>query len=301
MRFSFRHTLPLYAILLQCVCIIFIGCSGKSSDVIPENRFIDLMADMQLAEAYADNNPDGRDIMTRRNELAKSVLSGYGVTQDQIDSTLSWYGKNIDKYSELYEKVDKRIAEKRAAIEKDGKPVQEISGDDLWPYSRHGFISSLGANDGWILSIRHPEIKKGDRLTWTMKPDNMTKQFNGVLGVEYEDGSSEAVNTQISMSNIVELTLQTDSGKNVERIYGSVLLKTKPERPVFVDSISLRRIPYDSLEYSRYRYQRKYGIMIPSKKEKKDTVESKEKKDSVVSEKTMIRRNPKMRRDEISR
>lgn len=301
MRFLSLHTSPLSAILLLCLCNILFGCSGKPRDVIPENRFVDLMADMQLAEAYADNNPDGRDIMTRRNELAKRVMSGYGVTQDEIDSTLLWYGKNIDKYSELYEKVDKRISEKRAAMEKDSKPMQEISGDDLWPYSRHGFITNLGANDGWILSIKHPDIQKGDRLIWTMKPGNMTNNYNGVLGVEYEDGSSEAVNFSNSMSNILELALQTDTGKIVERIYGTILLKSKPDRPVFVDSIALRHTPYDSLEYSRYRYQRKYGIMIPSKKEKKDTVESIEKRDSLDSEKKMIRQNPKLNSDEVSR
>lgn len=275
MRFRSRNTLSLFAgFLLLPACVILYGCSGNSRDVIPENQLVDLMADMQLAEAYADNNPDGRDIMTRRNELAERVMAGYGVTQDQIDSTLLWYGKNIDKYSELYDKVDKRIMEKQASIEKNGKPVLDMSGDDLWPYSRHGFISSLGSSDGWVLSIRHPELSKGDRLIWTMRPDNEMRPFNGVLGVEYEDGTAEAVNSSNSSGNVIELTLQTDTGKKVERIYGTLLLKTKPDRPIFLDSIALRRTPFDSLEYSRYRYQRKYGIMLPVRKEKKDTVKS---------------------------
>ncbi len=284
MKLCSRHIISLYAgISLISAGILIAGCSGKSGDRIPEGRLVDLMADMQLAEAYADNNPDGRDLMSRRNDLARRVMAGYGVTQEQIDTTLMWYGKNIDKYSELYEKVDKRIMEKQAALEKNGKPVQEVTGDDLWPYSRHGFISSLGSTDGWVISLKHPELTKGDRLIWTLHPDGEMRPFNGVLGVEYEDGSSEAVNTSISPGNVVEMTLQTDTGKKVERIYGTLILKTKPDRPVFVDSIALRRTPYDSLEYARYRYQRKYGIMMPAKKEKKDTATNKEKKDLVVN------------------
>ena len=45
--------------------------------------------------------------------------------------------------------------------------------------------------------------------------------------------------------------------------------------PLFADSITLRRISFDSLEYKKYRNQKKYGVASPR------VIKTKEQEDSI--------------------
>lgn len=242
--------------------LIASGCSGKK-EVLSEKEMVNLIVDLKLAEAYANNNMGGPDISQKREELAKSVLAAHNVTQEQLDSTLGWYGKNLDKYAELYEKVDKRMLAKRKKLMKDDAArVEELSGDNLWPYAKNGIISPLGNNDGWVISINDPGINQGERIMWTVHMKDQSIPLSGVLGVEYEDGTSEANSTFFTNRQKIELTLQVDTGRIVKRLYGSMRLKTNEIQPVFADSISILKLPYDSLEFSKYRAQKRYGYPI---------------------------------------
>lgn len=256
------------------------GCRKRPDGVLSDKEMIDLMADMQLAESYSDYEYSGPNLRDYRNGLAESVLLQHGVSREELDSTLSWYGRNLDDYSNLFEKVDKRITEKRKVSLKTDGPDEEVQGDMLWPYTQNGVISNLGNSDGWVVSIPAPGLEKGDMLEWTMHlplPANLV----GVLGVDYEDGTGEAVSSNFSSRMSMDLRLQTDTGKTVDRIYGTMRLKDDLKTAVFVDSIKLRRLPFDSLEFSKYRNQKRYGI--PVRFSKKD-----EKKDSVLADKIVV-------------
>lgn len=254
---------------------ILLGCSDKPKGTLSEKEMVRLMADMQLAEAYSDMEYMGSDSQERREQLAKSVLAEHDVTQEELDSTLSWYGRNLDDYTELFKKVDKEIVARRKKIMKtDSRDEVSEQADMLWPYAKNGTLSSLGTSDGWIISVDEPGLTKGDMVEWKMHLDKVVS-ITGVLGVDYTDGTSEAVTNVISGRPAVELRLQTDTSKNVRRLYGTLRLKDKDRMPLFADSISLRRLPFDSLEFRKYRNQKKYGIparKMPKIEEKKDSV-----------------------------
>lgn len=253
--------------------ILLAGCRKRPEGVLSDKEMTELMADMQLAESYSDYEYSGPNLRDYRNGLAESVLLHHGVSREELDSTLSWYGKNLDDYSKLFEKVDKRIAEKRKASFKTDGSDEEPEGDILWPYTENGVISNLGNSDGWVFSIPAPGLEKGDMLEWTMHIPQ-SAGFASVLGVDYEDGTGEAVTANISGGMSMDLRLQTDTGKTVGRIYGTMRLKDELKSAVFVDSIRLRRLPFDSLEFTKYRNQKRYGIpvRINKKVEGNDTV-----------------------------
>lgn len=242
--------------------LIASGCGGKK-EVLSEKEMVNLITDLKLAEAYVNNNMGGQDIAQKREELEKSVMAAHHVTPEQLDSTLGWYGKNLDKYAELYEKVDKRLLEKRRKLMKVGaENTMPIKGDNLWPYAKNGMISSLGNSDGWILSIENPDIGKGEKVVWSMNLKDQTIPLNGVIGVEYEDGTAEANSTYFINRQKLELSLHSDTAKTVKRLYGSIRMKNEETNPLYVDSISILKFAYDSLEYSRYRSQKKYGYPV---------------------------------------
>lgn len=277
-----------HLIYVACgICLmsgLLCGCSKRPRGIISEKKMVRLIADMQLAEAYSNmsdeymRHPDGK------GELGKAVLEAHGISQEQLDTTLSWYGHNLDDYTELYEKVDKEILKrKRKLLDLSNEDMSRQDESNLWEYGNHSMISGLGINDGLILSINNPEIQRGDRLQWSMRV-NSPVQFNGVLGVEYEDGTSEAMTTNFTGRDRLEIFCQTDTGKTVRRVYGTMRMRENAVYPIFADSIRIISIPYDSLEYHNHRGNRHYGIPVPIKPvrhEDKDSIGSEKQEKSV--------------------
>lgn len=254
--------------------LLFSGCTKRPKEVLSEKKMVRLMADMQLTESYLSSSGLNHLNSEERENLGKGVLKAHGVTQEELDSTLSWYGRNMDDYTELFAKVDKEIIARREKIMKEERVDDQLNtADMLWPYSSHGVLSALGNSDAWILSLEAPDLDKGDVVEWSMRVSEAA-QFNGVIGVEYSDGTSDANVQTLSGKQKYELRVQTDTGKFVTRIYGTIRLRENRYKPVFSDSIMLRRIPYDSVEYSKQRYQKHYGfpVRIKPKVETKDTV-----------------------------
>lgn len=239
---------------------LFVACSDRPKEVLSEKEMISLMADMQLAEAYSDIEFSSSNLIEKKKELAESVLKQHDVSQEQLDSTLSWYGRNIDKYTDLYEKVDVEIKKRRNKMLNISTSSQdEQEGDMLWPYSKNGMINALGNSDAFIVSIPEPTLQKGDMILWSMHL-NSPAPFTGVLGVDYQDGSSESVTNVFSSNTSLKLRFQTDSSKIVKRIFGTLRVRDRERKAIFADSISLRRMPFDSIEFNKYRNQKKYGI-----------------------------------------
>lgn len=272
-----RHISKVLFIPFLLLAVLFSGCNNRPKEVLSEKKLVRLMADMELAEAYANMSNQSSQGKDYRYELGKSVLAAHGVSREQLDTTLAWYGRNLDDYSELYAKVDKEILNrKKKLMNLSDEEMEMQEGDILWKYGKNGLLSSLGYSDSWIFSVDDPELQKGDRLQWSMHIDAPV-QMNGVLGVEYEDGSSEASSNVFIGRDRLEITFQTDTAKTVKRIYGTMRLKDEKQMPLFADSIAVVRLPYDSVEFRFSRNAKRYGIPVvrkPKKEEKTDTVDS---------------------------
>lgn len=244
--------------LLFLTLILACGCSRRPKNIIDENKMVEIMADIRIAEAY-DRYGDsyGRAHTGERELLGRGVLKQHGVSPEEMDSTLAWYGRNMDEYAKLSKKVDKRLAAMqlkyaRAAGESDNIGVST----DLWPYASHFLIDNHALSDGIIASIPVPDIEPGDKLIWKMRVQG-GKQRRITLGVDYEDGSSELVRTsQSGLEKWAEASLQTDTLLKVDRIFASIDFERNDSR-VFVDSLQLLHQPFSHEAYSRMGFQRR--------------------------------------------
>lgn len=257
------------SLLLNCViffclsgAIVFSSCSSKPKNVLPEDKMVSLLADMELAEAYASSTMNSGNVNIDKQKLARGVLLSHGVTKEELDSTLAWYGRNLDDYSALFEKVDKEILAKQKKILSQNKtelPTGETL--DLWNSTQMMQLTSKGGNSGWVLSIDSIDLKRGDRLSWQFHFQE-SLGAKGILGVEYQDGTIEFAASTFMNKNSASLNMQTDTAKSVRRIFGSLSINERKKYPVFADSIKFTSTPYDSLEYSIKRGQKKYSANI---------------------------------------
>lgn len=239
--------LPIFFIIL--VSGVIFSCSRRPSNVLSEKKMVNLLVDMELAESYV--NTQGSSSFQARIDLGEKVLAAHGVSEESLDTTLAWYGRNMDEYSALYEKVDKELEKRR-------KKYTEIPGeiiknsDNLWPYPDHLILSPMSGFDSFIFSFNNPGIEKGDKIDFSFFLPNSVG-LKTTIGVEYEEGKGEAISSNLSSKKKIELEFQTDTLLTVARIFGVMQVKDLKSLPLYIDSISFKTEPFDSLTYRTKR------------------------------------------------
>lgn len=233
------------------------GCERRPSGVLSDDEMVDLMVDLKLTEGYADVSAQGSN--TRRMELADAVLREHGVSRADFDATLAWYGRNLDSYQKLYEKVEKELEKRQKEYVAD---AVELSADDesnLWPYGHNAVIDSKAAADGIIFSVGGSDVKKGDVVRWFMRLQKLA-DGSALLGVDYEDGSASFITYPLAGHNRLEMKLQTDTMMQVKRVYGMVRLNSMQQMPLYVDSISLMLLPYKKEDFFQGASAQRYRL-----------------------------------------
>ncbi len=246
-----------YLSLFLLPILLSTGCSNRPKGILSEDKMVQVMVDLQIAEAY-ERNGDANGYLHGQNRelLGRGVLMEHGVSVEEMDSTIAWYGRNMDEYSKLYKMIDAELNKRqlkyaRAAGESDN--VGSLA--DLWPYSRHYVIDKNSLTNGLIVNIPVTELAPGDKLTWKMIVEGASSR-NMTLGVDYEDGSSEIYKVaNKGYDKWVEVNLQTDSTHTVDKIFAIADFDIPTSR-VLIDSIQLYHTPLNHEEYRRAGYQR---------------------------------------------
>lgn len=252
--------------------LLLAGCSKRPKGILSEKEMVSLMADMQVAEAMSETGK-GVDINGRndRELLGRGVLIAHGVSMEEMDSTLSWYGRNMDEYAKLYKKVDEELRRRQSNYAlKAGEIEDEGSSSDLWPYGRHLVLTDRSLTDGIVTKLPASELTPGDKITWKMRALGASSR-NMTLGVDYEDGTTAIAKnaSNNSFDKWVEVSLQTDSTLTVNEIFAILNVNGSGPR-VFIDSIQMTHHPMKSDEYHHINYQRRIGapaarkIILPS-------------------------------------
>lgn len=289
----------LFFIILEILFSLgLFSCGGRPSNVLSEDKMVNLMVDMELAEAY--QNTQGTISSQDRVEMGRRVLAAHSVSEETLDTTLAWYGRNMDDYSRLFDKVDKEIL-KRKQKYTEIPGMKELHADNLWPYSEHLVISPLSGYEYFSFILPNTHVKKGEILELSFHLPNSTS-LKGILGVEYTDQSGESVVSNNSSRNRQTFTLQTDTAREVANIYGTIYFKDRKDFPVYIDSIFLQTLPIDSLTYrSKKRSQKGYSVLPQNRPQEKinlstDSVKlsvdsikdnlEEEKRDTIIPQKT---------------
>lgn len=228
-------------VLLLSMTLLLAACTHRPKGMLSEKEMADLLADLEMAEAYY-NTSVGDDYIDKET-LRRSVLKQHGVTPEELDSIQAYYGRNMDEYSKLYDKVAENIRKRSQS----GSPALN-EGDNLWPYPSFAPVMANQATDGIVFSFPADKLEKGNSISWKMR----LSSADGVetnLGVEYDDGSVTMARRKNVTDRTLEVELQTDTGKQAVRIFGNL---TVPQRskPLWADSIRMTRNDYDSLTYS---------------------------------------------------
>ena len=240
------------SITMLVLLLLACGCNKRPEGVLSDDEMTDLLADLIVADAYEQSGSAGNLPDSVRPRLADAILKQHNVDQATLDSTYAWYSRNLDEYYALYTKVDKNLSQRR----RDAGGVMDANSleNDIWPLPRHILFTKLSRNDVLTFFIPGDMVQKGESLEWKMFLSK-SADMKLTLGVDYEDGTSSMSNRFVRGERNPSVLLVCDTGRRVRRIYGSIALERK-EMPLWTDSITLSKNPFDSLVYMNFRGQR---------------------------------------------
>lgn len=254
--------------------MIFAGCHSRPDYVLDDRQMEDLLVDIYKSEAIIDMNRTNYNNDSIKAVIKQSVFLKHGVTQEEYDSTLVWYGHNITQYIKVYENVIARLEDeeynlKNASSGDSRRTVKKVSrknypstGDsaDIWDDEQ--IMIFMPQFDNNILRFDYQsrmDDKDGDRYDFVFRVRNSREPVKVYLGVDYPDGTTSYMYRGSANEGENHLIVQSDSTKHIRRVYGYITTNPSVNEAVFVDSIMLLRTRLDSTNYSTFNGQKWIG------------------------------------------
>lgn len=239
------------------LCFIFIiACSRTPKGIISEKEMRRVLVDMQLAEAMINMNPQDYRTNEEKTALYQSVFEKYSLTEAEYDSSLVWYGRNLDLYMRIYNLALTDV-KKRIELMGDVKPeaVSTTDGDsiDIWMYRRYYEFSPLNLSNTIILDFKpNREYASGCIFLLSFQVWGISSAIPQTIDMKIcadQNDTTLIVNKVINADGKQELMLKTLPTKRVKRIYGYIRLNEKKESAypkIYLDDFQLMKFNYGS-------------------------------------------------------
>lgn len=260
---------------LAAAILGFAGCRKTPDGVIPPHKMADLIIDIHKAEGVVDMDYRDWGNDSSRLLLRDAVYRHHNADQAKVDSSLAYYGRNITEYIKIYDEVISRLEEDIDKSEAMGNQGIQLSivGDsaNAWPLARRINLSSTSPSKVLSFALQRDENwKNGDSYTWNAKVINARDVIKWLIGAEYADGGFEWNTAESGEGNdAVSIWLQTDSTRDVEKVFGYAVTSPVGNDILYLDSISLVRERVNRRTYSRRSKQQRVTPLPTDSIEKK--------------------------------
>ncbi len=240
-----RRLFPVIASMM-----VLAACSKTPGYVISEGKMAEIMADLHTGEAVVDANSSTFRKDSVKQAFMQSICMRHGVTTQQLDTSLYWYGQNIQEYIKVYDKtisiLESRIAEAEKAGGKSNDRPRSISldGDSVNLWHGPASLRNSSNNPSEFLTFTFNTDKnweRGDRYTVSATPINPRSAVFMTIVATYNDGTAEYVTLNEGSEGKKSLTLVLDSAKAATTVYGTIHYAPKPGEISYLDSISVVR------------------------------------------------------------
>lgn len=247
---------PLIIIVLALI-VSMTGCNSRPDGVLSNTRMVDVMTDVQKGEAFVDAYYQNYPTDSSKMVLRQSVLKKHGVTSEQFDSSLMWYGIHSDELANVYAEVIDRLESEMNELDPSDSEFASFAGDSVntWTESPYYVIGSFSpsmllkfsqeADENWFT---------GDSYTWQFKTLNQHNPGSMSMFLDYDDGTTEMISLEFERDGWQRLTIVADSLRNPVNIYGVTQFNVTSGESLFVDSVSLVRKRLNPQQYrNRFR------------------------------------------------
>ena len=243
-----QNGLQKYGIAALTLCLLA-ACSKTPDGILSEKEMQAVELDIQLAKAMISvENKQFADSL-QRAELFQSVFRKHGITQAVYDSSLIWYGRNLDIYMDIYDRILKDLNERQNAlgdVQASAAPVSTQDSVDIWPRRSFVRLEPRAAFNGVTFDIR-PSVWGMDQL----KAQQPEIRICADLG-----DTTVVVNDKIRNDGYHETVLKTIPTKRVKRVYGYIFLNNA--------GLYYHKVYLNNLTLIKYNYGRELPNVKPA-------------------------------------
>lgn len=244
--------------LVYLIIALFVlaACSHDPDYVIDEKDMVDLLVDVHKAEAVIESNYNQYSSKADKKKLREAVFLKHGITQEQFDTNLVWYGHHIEDYMKIYEQVVECLKaeneEAKKLLAEDNSQTMSQPGDsvDVWKQRRAHVFDTRQASNLLTFDIAPDEnFRTRDYFELRFKVLLLPKlavKPQVYLAARHINHDIVYNQLDIDREGWHSLPLQTDSAMALSRINGYIVLpmQTVPGT-MYVDSLTLIRRHYN--------------------------------------------------------
>lgn len=244
--------------LVYLIIALFVlaACSHDPDYVIGEKDMVDLLVDVHKAEAVIESNYNQYSSKADKKKLREAVFLKHGITQEQFDTNLVWYGHHIEDYMKIYEQVVERLKaeneEAKKLLAEDNSQTMSQPGDsvDVWKQRRAHVFDTRQASNLLTFDIAPDEnFRTRDYFELRFKVlllPKLSVKPQVYLAARHINHDIVYNQLDIDREGWHSLPLQTDSAMALSRINGYIVLPMQPvSGTMYVDSLTLIRRHYN--------------------------------------------------------
>ena len=209
------------------------ACGSRTPDyVISEKDMEDLLVDIHKSEAVIESNYNIYNNNADKKKIREAVFLRHGVTQEQFDTTLVWYGHHIETYMKIYDRVVERLKaeneEAKKLLAEENSQTMSQPGDsvDVWKQRRsHIFDSRLSTNLLAFDIAPDENFRTRDYFELKFKVVMLPKLSVNpqvYMAVRHTDNGVAYNRSDIDKGGWFSLPLQSDSATALSRLYGAI-------------------------------------------------------------------------------
>lgn len=238
------------------VLLVLAACSHDPDYVIGEKKMVDVLVDVHKAEAVVESNYNIYNNTADKKKLREAVFLKHGITQEQFDTNLVWYGHHIEDYMKIYEQVIERLKaendEAKKLLAEENSQTMSQPGDsvDVWKQKRAHIFDTRQASNLLAFDIAPDEnFRTRDYFELRFKVALLPKlavKPQVYMAIRHRNNDVVYNQTNVDKEGWCTLPLQSDSASSLLRLYGYVVLPMQSvQTTVYIDSLSLIRRHYN--------------------------------------------------------
>lgn len=252
----------IYSVIsLSVVCLS--GCSKTPPGILSEKQMQAVLTDMQIAEAMIGVDYKSYQDSGYKEALYESVFRKHKITQAVYDSSLVWYGRNLDVYMKVYDRVKVDLEQQikdLGDVQASAAPNSRQDSVDIWPRRSMLILKPRVPFNGVTFDIKpQSNYSSGSTFVLGMHVSGMTEHMSHQPEIRISAVQGDTiitVNDRILQDGYHETVLQTLPTHQVRRVYGYIRLDNS--------DTSYFQVALDSLHLMRYNYKVDFTLQSDS-------------------------------------
>lgn len=221
----------------------------------------DLLYDYHIAQAMANENGQDEEAHSFNQTLYfATVLEKHGVTKARFDSSLTYYYIRADRFSEIYQKVAKRLSEdalnlgaSEGEVNRFSKLTSNTDTVDVWtgnlsamlipyaPYNKMDFVQEADTS-----------FRKGDSFVFIVNVDFIyqsgSRTAEACIAIRYDNDTIINKAASISTAGFSQIRIPQNGNHKVKDIKGYIYLAPETE-----ESTTLKLMAVKSIQLIKFR------------------------------------------------